>query len=202
MALTRAPDGLLGRRPALDIRRIVEAHQVGRPLVRPDPQLPAVAAQARVGRTLRERGLVGEGRAEQPGELAARTLWPLRTRRRPVTCYEEPHRRPSRSRGSQGAPASAWTAKASEPPGPLLRWTRTGRGERARARNCYRVESRSLEQKVNGSSHQELPANGRFSDAPAADFFAGYPLGTRRRRRTSQLRKQKRPANAGLLESG
>ena len=53
MALTRAPDGLLGRRPALDIRRIVEAHQVGRPLVRPDPQLPAVAAQARVGRTLR-----------------------------------------------------------------------------------------------------------------------------------------------------
>ena len=136
MALTCAPDGLLGRRPALDIRRIVEAHQVGRPLVRPDPQLPAVAAQARVGRTLRERGLVGEGRAEQPGELAARALWPLRTRRRPVTCYEEPHRRPSRSRGSQGAPASAWTAKASEPPGPLLRWTTSGRPRWRSHRYC------------------------------------------------------------------
>src|ERR671915_765381 len=68
---SRAPDALFGSRPALDILRIVEADQVGRPLVRPDPQLPAVAAQARVGRPLGGPVHVGEGRSKQPGEVAA-----------------------------------------------------------------------------------------------------------------------------------
>jgi hypothetical protein len=68
---SRAPDGLLGRWPTLDILRVVEAYQVGRLLVPPDPELPAVAAQARVGGTLGEPGLVGDGRPQQLGELAA-----------------------------------------------------------------------------------------------------------------------------------
>jgi hypothetical protein len=67
----RAPDGPLGRRPALDILRIVEAHQVSRLLVRSDPELPTLAAQARVGSTLGHRFHVAVGRAEQAREVAA-----------------------------------------------------------------------------------------------------------------------------------
>jgi hypothetical protein len=61
-------------------------------------------------------------------------------------------------------------------------------------------------QKVSGSSDQQTACieagvhglSRRFRRGPRR----GFPMGARRRKRTSRLRPQKRPANAGLLGSG
>jgi hypothetical protein len=63
-----------------------------------------------------------------------------------------------------------------------------------------RVGSRSREQKVNDSSHQELAAKGLVRKRSAGVSPAGCPLRARRRKRTSRLRTQERPANADLLK--
>jgi len=76
------------------------------------------------------------------------------------------------------------------------------RGHLERGHSHDRVGRRSHEQKINGSSHQELPANGRVLKRSRRVLAAGCPLRARRRKRTRRLRARKRPANAGLLTNG
>ena len=66
---------------------------------------------------------------------------------------------------------------------------------------CYRVGRRSHEQKVSGSSHQELPANGLVLRRFRGVLAAGYPLGARLRRRTSRLVHQKDLQMQGFREA-
>jgi hypothetical protein len=84
----------------------------------------------------------------------------------------------------------------------LLPRTKWGRGSRSTVRSRYRVGRRSHEQKVKGSNHQEMPASGHVLRRSRRVLGAGYPLGGRRHRRTTRLLERKRPANAGLFESG